>query len=172
FRNLEKSNSWGSDFTNQLKLSPRLSVLTNASVFRLVTDGGSVTSVGSDALGWMARINLNADITKSLGVQANYNYRSSMKIERGEISAQQMMNISFRQKIQDDKGVLMLRISDPFRLMKFHIQTGDDNLMQITERTPNMRAVFLGYQYNFGRPPRVRQVAPDQTSGGSVGFGG
>lgn len=24
---------------------------------------------------------------------------------------------------------------------------------------------------NFGRPQRVRQVAPDQTSGGSVGFG-
>ena len=172
FQNLEKSNSWGSDLTSQLKLSRRLSVLTNATLFRLVTDGGSINSVGSDALGWMARINLNADVTRSLGVQAGYNYRSSMKIERGEIAEQQMMNISFRKKIQGDKGVLMLRIADPFQLMKFHIRTGDDNLMQITERTPNMRAVFLGYQYNFGHPPRVRQVAPDQTSGGSVGFGG
>jgi hypothetical protein len=32
--------------------------------------------------------------------------------------------------------------------------------------------VFLGYQYTFGRPPRVRQVAPEQTGGGSTGFGG
>jgi len=31
--------------------------------------------------------------------------------------------------------------------------------------------VFIAHQYNFGRPPRVRQVAPDQTSGGSVGSG-
>jgi hypothetical protein len=32
--------------------------------------------------------------------------------------------------------------------------------------------VFVGYQFTFGRPPRVRQVAPESTGGGSVGFGG
>jgi ferric enterobactin receptor len=172
FQNLAKSNSWGSDLTGQLRISPRLNVLTNVSVFKVVTDGGSTTAVGSDAIGWTGRINVTADLSKTLTVQAAYNYRSSMKIERGELGAQQNANVVVRKKIQADKGVLLLRIADPFEMMRFHVLTGDENLMQLTDRNPHSRMVFLGYQYNFGRPPRVRQVAPEQTGGGSVGFGG
>jgi len=30
--------------------------------------------------------------------------------------------------------------------------------------------VFFAFQYNYGRPPRVRQVQPDQSSQGGAGF--
>ena len=82
-----------------------------------------------------------------------------------------MANIALRRKIQGDKGAVMLRIADPFEMVRFRISTGDGKIKQLTERNPQSRMVFIAYQYNFGRPPRVRQVAPDQTSGGSVGFG-
>jgi hypothetical protein len=101
-----------------------------------------------------------------------YNYRAPMKIEGGEFGAQQMANVVLRHRIQNDKGTLTLRVADPFQMMKFRIRTGDDRLTQLTERNPDARMVFLGYQFNFGRPPRVRQVTPEQTGGGSVGFGG
>ena len=65
----------------------------------------------------------------------------------------------------------MLRVSDPFATMRFQIRTGDRKVKQLTQRNPQFRAVFFGYQYTFGRPPRVRQVAPEQIGGGSVGFG-
>jgi len=55
--------------------------------------------------------------------------------------------------------------------MRFRIRTSDGQVLQLTERNPDSRVVFVGYQYNFGRPPRVRQVAPEQTGGGSIGFG-
>jgi outer membrane receptor protein involved in Fe transport len=171
FRNLATSNSWGSDLTGQLRLSPRFTALSNFSVFKVVTDGGSTTAVGSDAVGWMGRINLTSEITKSLTAQASYNYRAPMKIERGEFAAQQMAFFSFRQKIQGDRGALLLRIVDPFEMMKFRVRAGDEKVVQVTERDPQSRVMFLGYQYNFGRPPRVRQVAPEQTGGGSIGFG-
>jgi outer membrane receptor protein involved in Fe transport len=172
FRNLAQSNSWGSDLTGQLKLSPRFTALTNFSLFKMVTDGGSTSAVGTNAIGWMGRINVTSELTKSTTLQGAYNYRAPMKIERGEFGAQQVMNFVLRQKIQGDRGAVLLRILDPFEMQSFRIRTGDEKVMQITVRDPHSRMVFVGYQFTFGRPPRVRQVAPESTGGGSVGFGG
>jgi outer membrane receptor protein involved in Fe transport len=171
YRNLAHSNSWGSDLTGQLRLSPRFTALTNFSLFKLVTDGGSTSALGSDAIGWMGRINVTSELTKTLTVQAAYNYRAPMKIERGEFGAQQIANVALRMKVQGDRGAVLLRVADPFEMMRFRIRTGDGKVLQLTERNPQSRVAFVGYQYNFGRPPRVRQVAPEQTGGGSVGFG-
>lgn len=172
YRNLANSNSWGSDLTGQLRASPRFTALTNFSLFKMVTDGGSTSAVGSDAIGWMGRINVTSELTKTVTVQAAYNYRAPMKIERGEFGAQQAANFALRKKIQGDKGAVLLRVADPFEQLRFRIRTGDSKVTQLTERNPQSRMVFLAYQYNFGRPPRIRQVAPEQTGGGSVGFGG
>ena len=171
FRNLASSNSWGSDLTGQLKLSPRFTLLSNFSVFKMVTDGGSTSALSSDALAWMGRVNVTSEITRTFIVQAAYNYRAPMQIERGEFGAQQAANLAFRKKLNGDKSSIMLRVNDPFATMRFRIQTGDGEVVQLTQRNPGTRMAFLGYQYNFGRPPRVRQVTPDG-SGGSVGFGG
>ena len=171
YRNLASGYSWGTDLTGQLRLSPRFTALTNFGVFTTVTDGGSASALSSNALGWMGRINVTSELTSSLVLQAMYNYRAPMKIERGEFGAQQMANISLRYKIQGDQGAVMLRVADPFEMMRFRIHTGDGKVMQFTQRNPESRMIFLGYQYNFGRPPRVRQV-PEATGGGSVGFGG
>jgi hypothetical protein len=172
YKNLAKSNSWGTDLTGQLRVSPRFSALTNFSLFKQVTDGGSASAVSSDAIGWMGRINVTSELTKTLTVQAAYNYKAPLKIERGEYGAQQVANIALRKKIQGDQGAVLLRVADPFELVRFKISTGDGKVHQLTQRNPESRMVFVGYQYNFGRAPRVRQVQPDQTSGGSVGFGG
>jgi hypothetical protein len=120
----------------------------------------------------MGRINVTSELTKTLTVQAAYNYRAAMRMEQGEMGAQQSAMLFFRRKIQGDKGALMLRIVDPFEMVRFHVEAGDGKVVQLTDRDPTSRVVFLGYQYNFGRPPRVRQVTPEQTGGGSVGFGG
>jgi ferric enterobactin receptor len=172
YRNLAHSDSWGSDLTGQLRLSPRFTALTSVSLFKLVTDGGSTSALGSDAIGWMGRINVTSELTKTLTLQAAYNYRAPMKIERGEFGAQQIANVALRRKVQGDRGAVLLRVADPFEMMRFRIRTGDGKVLQLTERNPQSRVAFVGYQYNFGRPPRVRQVAPEQTGGGSVGFGG
>jgi ferric enterobactin receptor len=171
YKNLATSNSWGSDLTGQLRLSPKFTALTNVSLFKTVTDGGSSSAVSSNAIGWFGRINVTSEITKTLTLQAAYNYRAPLKIERGEYGAQQIANIVLRKKIQGDKAAVLLRVADPFETMKFRIRTSDGKVVQLTERNPQSRMVFVGYQYTFGRAPRIRQVAPDQTGGGSVGFG-
>jgi outer membrane receptor protein involved in Fe transport len=172
FRNLATSSSFGTDFTSQYRRSPKFSMLTNFGVFKQVTDGGSTSALGSNAIGWMGRVNITSELTSKFVGTAGYNYRAPMKIEGGEFGAQHAANLALRYKINADKESIMLRVNDPFGTMRFRVLAGDDKVIQLTERKPHIRSMFLSYQRNFGRPPRVRQVAPEATGGGSVGFGG
>ena len=92
-----------------------------------------------------------------------------MKIERGRFEARQMANFSLRKKIDGDNASVILRVNDPFNTGVFRVRAGDDKVIQVTERRMGGRMVFAAFQYNYGRPPRVRQVQPDQ-SGQGAGF--
>jgi outer membrane cobalamin receptor len=170
FKNLATSNSWGSDVNGQLRLGSRLTGFAGFNVFKMVTDGGSTSAVGSDAVTWMSRANMTSELTKTLILQASYMYRAPMKIERGRFEAQQMANFALRKKLNGDKASVTLRVNDPFGTGVFRVRAGDDKVIQLTERGMGARTAFLAFQYNYGRPPRVRQVQPDQSSQGGAGF--
>ncbi len=173
FRNLAKSDSWGTDLTGQLRLSKRFTALTNATVYKAVTEAGSsTTAVGSNAIGWNARTAVTSELTSKLTVQGVYNYRAPLKIEGGEYGAQQNAAFALRYKVQNDQGALLFRVADPFETLRFRITTNQGRVVQLTERNPASRMMMFGYQYSFGRPPRMREVGPQETGGGSVGFGG
>ena len=172
FKNLASSSSFGTDLTGQYRPSPKFSLLTNFGVFKQVTDGGSTSALGSNAIGWFGRVNMTRDLTEKFVGTAGYNYRAPMKIENGQFGAQHSANLALRYKINGDKESIMLRVNDPFGTLRFRVLAGDDKVIQLTERNPNIRFFFLSYQRSFGRPPRVRQVTPESTGGGSVGFGG
>lgn len=170
FKNLATSNSWGTDLNGQLRLGSRLNGFAGFNVFKMVTDGGSTSAVGSDAVTWMARVNGTSELTKTLILQASYFYRAPTKIERGQFYAQQMANVSLRKKLDGDNSSITVRINDPFNTGQFRVRVGDDKVIQLTERSFGARTVFVAFQYNYGRPPRVRQVQPDQSSQGGAGF--
>jgi outer membrane receptor protein involved in Fe transport len=162
FQNLEKSDSWGTDVNGQLRLGPIGSVFGSFNVFKQVTDGGSESSLASNAVTWSSRINATWNATKSTTLQGTYFYRAPTKIERGEFAAQQMANFSVRQKVMEGKGTISLRLQDPFNTMGMRIKTGDDNIIQLTSRKFGVRAAFLTFQYNFGQTPKLRPVQPQE----------
>ncbi len=170
FKNLATSNSWGTDVNGSLKLGKRFNGFAGFNVFKMVTDGGSESSVSSDAVTWMSRVNGTAQVTPLLTFQASYFYRAPMQIEGGKFSSTQMANLSLRQKLDGDKATVSLRVSDPFNTMRFKIRAGDDNLIQLTERRFGARAVFLTFQYAFGQAPKIRQPRPDDAPAPQVGF--
>ncbi|HTE47767.1 MAG TPA: outer membrane beta-barrel family protein, partial [Gemmatimonadaceae bacterium] len=170
FKNLANSNSWGTDLKGQLRLGSRLTGFAGFNVFKMVTDGGSTSAVGSDAVTWMGRVNGTSEITKTLILQASYFYRAPMNIERGRFDAQQMTNFALRKKLDGDNSSITVRVNDPFNTGVFRVRAGDDKVIQLTERGFGARTVFVAFQYNYGRPPRVRQVQPDQSGQGGVGF--
>jgi hypothetical protein len=40
--------------------------------------------------------------------------------------------------------------------MKFRIKAGDDNLTQTTARKFGVRATYVTFQWNYGKPPKIR----------------
>ena len=89
------------------------------------------------------------------------------------IDAFSFANVSLRQKLYGDKASLTLRVADPFKTQRFRVHAGDDNIVQLTERAFDTRALYVTFQYNFGHPPRLRQPQnqPPQPQGGTP-FGG
>jgi ferric enterobactin receptor len=170
FRNLANSNSWGADLNGSLRLGPKLNGFAGFNVFKQVTDGGSTSSLGSDAVTWMGRVNLTTEVTKTVMLQGSYFYRAPMKIERGTFEGQQMANFSIRKKLDGDKASVTLRVNDPFATGRFAVRAGDERIFQITERNFGTRMMWLAFQYSYGRPPRVRQPRPEDQGSGGGGF--
>jgi outer membrane receptor protein involved in Fe transport len=166
FQNLATSNSWGADLNGSLRLGPKFNGFAGFNVFKMVTDGGSTSSLGSNAVTWMGRVNGSTELTKTVMLQASYFYRAPMKIERGRFEQMHMANISLRKKLNGDKATMTLRVNDPLNTGSFRVRAGDDNVMQITERNFGSRMVWLAFQYNYGRPPRLRQPRQEQEQGG------
>ena len=162
FQNLDKSNSWGTDLNGNLRLGPKLNALAGFNIFKMVTDGGSQSALGSNAIAWSARLNATTQLSPTVILQANYFYRGPMKIEKGKFSAFQMTNVTLRKKIDGDNMSVAVRFADPFNQMKFRIKAGDDNLEQITQRQFGVRATYLTFQWNYGKPPKVRLPQQDQ----------
>jgi len=98
FQNLATSNSWGTDINGSLRLGPRFNGFASFNVFKMVTDGGSQSAIGSNAVTWSGRVNGTSNLTPTFTVQASYFYRAPMKIERGRFEAFQGTNISVRKK--------------------------------------------------------------------------
>jgi hypothetical protein len=97
-------------------------------------------------------------------------YRAPMNIERGRFEAMQTANFALRKKLDGDNSSIIVRVNDPFNTGAFRVRVGDDKIIQLTERNMGSRVVFVAFQYNYGRPPRVRQVQPDQSSQSGGGF--
>jgi outer membrane receptor protein involved in Fe transport len=163
FKNLATSNSWGTDLNGSLRLGKRFNGFASFNIFKMVTDGGSTSSLGSDAVTWMSRVNGTTELTPTLVLQAMYFYRAPMKIEGGQFSAFQMANLALRKKLDGDNSSVSVRINDLFNTGRFRIRAGDDKVIQLTERTFGARSAFLTYQYTYGKAPKVRQPRQEQT---------
>lgn len=156
FKNLDKSDSWGTDLNGNLRLGPKLNAFGGFNIFKLVTDGGSQSALSSNAITWSYRLNATTQLNPTVILQANYFYRAPVKIEKGRFSAMQMTTLTLRKKLDGDNMSVAVRFQDPFNTMKFRIKAGDDNLEQITARRFGVRATYFTFQWNYGKPPRVR----------------
>jgi ferric enterobactin receptor len=169
FQNLATGNSWGADLNGSLRLGPKFNGFAGFNVFKMVTDGGSTSSLGSDAVTWMGRVNGSTEVSKTVMLQASYFYRAPMKIESGRFQGQQMANFALRKKLDGDKATVTFRVNDPFNTGALAVRAGNGDVIQITERNFGSRMFWVNFQYNYGRPPRVRQPTQQQ-DGGGAGF--
>ena len=156
FKNLNSSNSWGTDLNGSLRLGPKLNGFAGFNLFKIVTDGGSQSALSSSAVTWSYRVNATTQLSPTVSLQAFYFYRAPMNIPKGRFSSFQMTNITARKKLDGDNMSVSVRFADPFNTMKFSVRAGDDNLTQLTSRRFGVRATYLTFQYNYGQAPKIR----------------
>ncbi len=156
FLNLASSNSFGADLNATARAGKRFTGVGGANVYRLVTDGGSASSLSSDAVAWSARVNGTYQATDGLALQATYFYRAPFAIERGRWSAFHTTTLMVRQRVAAGRGTLSVRVLDPFNTNRMSIRTGTERLLQTTERAMGVRGVYVGLQYATGQAPRLR----------------
>lgn len=163
FQNLDHGTSWGADVNGSLRYGQVFNGLAGFNVFKLVTEGGGgESSLSSNAVSWSARVSGTLNVSPRTALSAQYFYRAATPIERGRFDAMGIANFSVRQKVYGEQASVTVRVSDPFNGTLFRVRAGDDNVIQLTERSFNARAVHVTFQYNFGRPPRVRQRPQEQ----------
>ena len=170
FKNLASSNSWGSDVNGSLRLGPKFNGFASFNIFRIVTDGGSTSVVGTDAVTWSTRFNGTTTLSPTLSLQGSYFYRAPMTVEGGKMYAMQMANVSLKKKIDGDSKSLTLRVVDPFNTMHFRVQAGDGSVTQLTERSFGIRSVALAFQYNYGQAPKIRPQQQQQPEAPAASF--
>ncbi len=169
FQNLDTGNSWGTDVNGQVRYGP-FSGFAGFNVFKMVTEGGGTEStLGSDGVTWMGRVNGTFNFSPNTSLQAMYFYRAPMNIEGGRFASMSMANFSLRHKL-NEKATVSLRVADPFNTMQFRVEAGNDDLTHTAERRFNSRAVHLTFQYTFGQAPRLRQRRPEAQPEQQPGF--
>ncbi|MEX2109040.1 MAG: TonB-dependent receptor [Gemmatimonadaceae bacterium] len=161
FQNLATAKSWGSDLNGSLRLGPKFNGFGSFNIFKIVTDGGSLSALSSDAVTWSFRVNGTTQVSPTLSLQAMYFYRAPVKVEQGEFSSFKMTSITIRKKLDGDKASLSVRFADPFNTNGFKIRAGDGGIWQTTERQFGVRATFFTFQYNFGQAPKIRPPRED-----------
>lgn len=162
FRNVAVMNTWGTDLLGSFHLGSKLSGFVGGNVFRQVSDAASQTATAASGTTWSVRANLSAELIPTVTLQGSYFYRAPMNFDGGHFLGMQITNFTVKKKLDGDNAALTFRVQDPFSTAKFGAYGVNGSVRQLTERRPGMRAAFVGFQYSYGRPPKIRQ--PDQGS--------
>ncbi|HEX8361669.1 MAG TPA: TonB-dependent receptor [Longimicrobium sp.] len=172
FTNLDRSRSYGADVNTSLRGS-RLSGMLGLNAFRHETGGATTAgSVYGSGLGWSARASGNLRLGGRTDVQAFAQYRAPMTVQQGRVGYFATTNLSVRRKMLGERGVLSLRLSDPFNTMR-NRRTTDATAEELpywmeSERSFGARALTLGFSYDFGEAPKLR-TRPQEPQGETGG---
>ncbi len=96
-------------------------------------------------------------------LQLSYFYRAPMTVTQGKMKDMQMMTIAASKKVLKDKGVISVRLSDPFNTQRFGFQFTGDNYYQDFTRKRESRILNIAFTYRFGElKDRDARQRPDQ----------
>jgi hypothetical protein len=178
FANFDSDESYGADLTLMGAVGQRLRGFASASLYRSVTDGGSIESgLGSDGLGWSARGNVQAQIRQGTDLQLFAFYRAPLDVPDGRISGFGIATVALSQKLMNDRATLSLRVNDVLSTSRFRWRQEDVSRGYTFDgfRDPDIQQVNLTFTYNFGQAPRRRPQPPrqdqQQQPGQDTGFG-
>jgi outer membrane receptor protein involved in Fe transport len=167
FRNFDRSSQYGLDVTATGRLGSRVRGMLGTNLAQVSTEAENLEAgLRSSALSWSVRSSASLRLTESTDLQGFVMYRAPRTIAQGEMRSFMVSNISVRHRILDGKGDVVLRMSDPLGKMNFGFYTSDEFHEQDFLQRIDARQLTLSFNYSFGKPPRMRQAATEETDMG------
>jgi outer membrane receptor protein involved in Fe transport len=87
---------------------------------------------------------------KNTDLQVTYFYRPRMKVTQGTMKDMQMLTIAASRKVLKEKGVVSVRLSDPFNTQRFGFEFEDVTYSQDFTRKRQSRFLTFSFTYRFG----------------------
>jgi outer membrane receptor protein involved in Fe transport len=166
YRNVASTLTAGTDLNVTVRRGP-LTLLTGGTVHRYSSDAANLAGNPSvRALAWSTRANVTWQFSALADAQVTSSYRAPYATEGGSTLASAAVNAAFRYKVWGDEGSVSLRLSDPFRIVRYGYRTANGSVIELSERYNGARAVFLAVTRNFGRPLRLRPQGESESQGG------
>jgi outer membrane receptor protein involved in Fe transport len=135
-----------------------------ASLYHYRSDASNLAgNLSVSTMVWSARTNATWTFSKKTDAQLFAYYRAPYATEGASQLASISMNLAARYKAWGDKGSVTLRVSDPFKLLKFGYRTSNGTIVDFNQRFYQSRAVYLSISRSFGQAVKLqpKQQDPD-----------
>jgi outer membrane receptor protein involved in Fe transport len=116
----------------------------------------TTTNLSTTAISWSARANGTWKFNNKWDAQLFSNYRAPTKTEGGSSLAFVNMSFGGRYKAWGDQGNISVRVSDPFGISKFGYRTSNGQIVELSRRYFQARAVFVSITRNFGQALQLK----------------
>lgn len=173
FENLGKTDSWGAELINSVRVGDWLTGFANLSAYRLISDATNLETGGTgDGIGLTARGNVTVSVGWGIDIQGSAFYRAPMDLIGGRMRSSVYTDLAIQKRILDDRGRIGLRFSNPFVQGGFGAERQTYAYYIDFERHWNPPAATLSFSYIFGKQDaRTRQQRPVQQQGGDDDMG-
>jgi hypothetical protein len=120
-------------------------------VFRNEIDASNIEEdLNSSAYSVSGRIFTTFKLPYNFDLQLSYFYRAPMKVTQGTMKDMQNATIAASKKILKDKGVITVRLSDPFDIQRFGFEFESPQYYQDFTRRRQVRTLNVAFTYRFG----------------------
>jgi len=159
FANLAHNSTVGTELNVNYRRGP-FTGGGGGSVSRYSSDARNLTltttNLSTVAISWSARVNGTWKFSNKVDAQLFSNYRAPTKTEGGSSLAFVNTSLGGRYKVRGDQGNISVRVNDPFRMSKFGYRTANGQIVELSQRYFNARAVYVSITRNFGQALRLR----------------
>ena len=158
-QNLERSRAAGLDLGVRARWNAGVSGGLGTNLFYGETQGEGVRSHG-----WYfnLRASLDIEVAPHMSLQLSGYRRSAQPIEQGEILPVVNSQVALTRRLGANRGLVTLRLSDPFDTNRLAFRIGDRTFSQDSERKVTSRMVTLFLSWGMGGEVRHEEQEPHE----------
>lgn len=163
-QNLANDQAIGADIVFSANINDKVFINLTPNAFYNQIDASNLGyGTKKNTFTWSANFNSSYNLSKSMIMQVNSNYRSARLTPQGKYLPSFVFNFGVRKDIFQKKGSLYLTVSDVFKTQRQEAELSSPLLTQHVITKSNSRIGYLGISYNFGVVKKKKDLTFDNS---------